>query len=42
VVHVLFGTPAGVTVTGAQFVHQDRPGIADESEGSDAFGGGFG
>jgi hypothetical protein len=42
VIHVLFGTPAGVTVTGAQFLHQDRPGIADESEGSDAFGGAFG
>lgn len=42
VIHVLFGTPAGVTVTGAQFVHQNTPGIADTAEGSDAFGGAFG
>jgi hypothetical protein len=41
-IHVLFGTSTGVTVTGAQFVHQNMPGIADTAEDSDAFGGAFG
>jgi hypothetical protein len=41
-IHVLFGTSTGVTVTGAQFVHQNTPGVADAAEDSDAFGGGFG
>ena len=42
VIHVLFGTSAGVTTTGAQYVHQDTPGVADVAESADAFGGGFG
>jgi FG-GAP repeat len=37
-VHVLYGSPAGLTCTGQQVFHQDSAGIADLAEPGDAFG----
>ncbi len=37
-VHVLYGSPSGLTATGAQYWHQDSPGIADQAERGDGFG----
>jgi hypothetical protein len=36
--HVLYGTPDGLTATGAQFWHQNVSGIADDAEDEDFFG----
>lgn len=41
-IHVLFGTTAGITTTGAQFVHQDTTGIAEVADGGERFGGALG
>jgi hypothetical protein len=38
VVHVLAGSPGGLTGTGSQLWSQDSPGIADQAEGSDRLG----
>jgi disulfide bond formation protein DsbB len=38
VVHVIYGSPSGLTAAGSQVWHQDSPGIADVSEGGDRFG----
>ena len=38
VVHVLSGTPGGLTGTGSQLWTQDSPGIADQAEDSDRLG----
>jgi len=38
VVHVLYGTANGLTSTGSQFWHQDRPGILGSNAASDTFG----
>jgi hypothetical protein len=37
-VNVLYGSAAGLTATGDQFWHQDRPGIKDVVEEDDVFG----
>jgi hypothetical protein len=37
-VHVLYGGPAGLKVSGSQFFTQDTGGIADGTEASDQFG----
>src|SRR6266545_2956458 len=39
VVHVLYGSPAGLTATGSQLWSQDSPGVAGVAEGFDIFGG---
>jgi hypothetical protein len=39
VVHVLYGSPAGLTVTGSQLWSQDSPGIEGTAEAFDIFGG---
>ena len=39
VVHVLYGSAAGLTATGSQLWSQDSPGIAGTAEASDLFGG---
>ena len=39
VVHVLYGSPAGLTATGSQLWSQDSPGVAGVAEGFDFFGG---
>jgi hypothetical protein len=36
--HALYGSSLGLTTTGAQFLHQDTPGIADNVEDDDHFG----
>jgi hypothetical protein len=38
VVHVLPGSPSGLTGTGSQLWSQDNPGVADQAEGSDRLG----
>lgn len=38
VVHVLYGSPVGLTGTGSQLWSQDSPGVADQAEGSDRLG----
>lgn len=37
-VHVLYGSPAGLTASGSQFWTQDSPGIEDGAEAGDRFG----
>lgn len=37
-VHVVYGSASGLTATGAQFWHQDSPGIPDVVETRDQFG----
>jgi hypothetical protein len=39
VVHVLYGTPSGLTASGSQLWSQDSPGIAGVAESTDFFGG---
>jgi hypothetical protein len=39
VVHVLYGSAAGLTATGSQLWSQDSPGVAGGAEGFDVFGG---
>ena len=39
VVHVLYGSPSGLTVTGSQLWSQDNPRIAGAAESTDFFGG---
>jgi hypothetical protein len=39
VVHVLYGSAAGLTATGSQLWSQDSPGVAGVVEGFDLFGG---
>ncbi|TAH35101.1 MAG: hypothetical protein EYC70_15060 [Planctomycetota bacterium] len=38
-VHVLYGSAAGLSATGTQFWTQDSPGVPDDPETSDRFGG---
>jgi hypothetical protein len=38
VVHVLYGSPAGLTATGSQLWSQDSPGVVGGAEGFDFFG----
>lgn len=38
-VHVLYGSPSGLTATGDQRFHQDSTGVSDTAETGDAFGG---
>jgi disulfide bond formation protein DsbB len=38
VVHVLYGSSAGLSATGSQLWHQDSPGIAGDAELNDFFG----
>jgi hypothetical protein len=38
VVHVLYGSPAGLTTTGSQLWSQDSPGVIGAPEGADFFG----
>ena len=38
VVHVLYGSPGGLTASGSQLWSQDSPGIAGVAEASDVFG----
>ena len=38
VVHVLYGSPSGLTATGSQLWSQNSPGIADGAEFEDSFG----
>src|SRR6266508_2148974 len=38
VVHVLYGSPAGLTATGSQLWSQDSPGVIGAPEGADFFG----
>jgi disulfide bond formation protein DsbB len=38
VVHVLYGSPSGLTASGSQLWSQDRPGIAGTAERGDEFG----
>jgi FG-GAP repeat len=38
VVHLLYGSPTGLTATGSQLWSQDSPGIAGAAEAGDAFG----
>ncbi len=37
-IHVLYGSPGGLSTAGQQFWHQDRPGVRDEAERLDRFG----
>jgi hypothetical protein len=37
-VHVLYGSPGGLTAAGGQFWHQDSPGIENVAEAGDGFG----
>src|SRR5207247_3913572 len=37
-VHVLYGSPEGLSSAGSQFWSQDSPGILDAGEGGDEFG----
>jgi len=39
VVHVLYGSAAGLTTTGSQLWSQDSPGVAGVAEAGDGFGG---
>ncbi|MBU0496133.1 MAG: FG-GAP repeat protein [Chloroflexi bacterium] len=39
VVHVLYGSASGLTITGTQLWSQDSPGILDAVEAGDGFGG---
>ena len=39
VVHVLYGSPGGLTAAGSQLWSQDSPGIAGVAEAGDGFGG---
>jgi hypothetical protein len=39
VVHVLYGSPGGLTATGNQLWSQNSPGIAGTAEAGDFFGG---
>lgn len=39
VVHVLYGTPSGLSVAGDQLWSQDTPGVGDTAESGDQFGG---
>jgi FG-GAP repeat len=39
VVHLLYGSAAGLTATGSQLWSQDSPGVAGGAEGFDVFGG---
>lgn len=38
VVHVLYGSPAGLTSTGAQYIHQNTAGVPGSNEDRDYFG----
>jgi hypothetical protein len=38
VVHLLYGSPTGVTTTGAQYLHQNTPGVPGSNEDTDYFG----
>ncbi len=38
-VHVLYGSPSGLSAEGSQFWNQDTPGVGDEVEGNEGFGG---
>ena len=37
-VHVIYGSPAGLSATDTQFIHQNSTGISDSAEESDQFG----
>jgi hypothetical protein len=39
VVHVLYGSPSGLSAAGSQLWSQDSPGIAGTAESADYFGG---
>jgi hypothetical protein len=36
--HVIYGSSTGLTATGAQFLHQNSPGVPDTEESGDEFG----